>query len=152
MSWQIRPAVEADVPRLVQLWEDSVRATHDFLTDAHREALRGMLASDFFPMVSLWLACDADGAFVGFLGLDGGKVEMLFVDPQRRGGGVGRALMQFATRQHQASEVDVNEQNVQALGFYAKLGFEVHAGSPQDGMGWPYPLLHLRRTAPTMEA
>ncbi len=44
-----------------------------------------------------------------------------------------------------APEVDVNEQNTQALDFYLRRGFHVVGRSPLDGQGRPYPLLHLRR-------
>ena len=43
-----------------------------------------------------------------------------------------------------ADELDVNEQNPQALGFYLHEGFEVVGRSQTDGLGQPYPLLHLR--------
>ncbi len=43
-----------------------------------------------------------------------------------------------------ADELDVNEQNPQALGFYLKQGFEVIGRTEHDGMGQPYPLLHMR--------
>ncbi|MNN83835.1 putative N-acetyltransferase YjaB [compost metagenome] len=43
-----------------------------------------------------------------------------------------------------AEQLDVNEQNAQALGFYLHQGFEVVGRSETDGMGQPYPLLHMR--------
>lgn len=46
-----------------------------------------------------------------------------------------------------ASEVDVNEQNEQAVGFYRRMGFEVAGRSAEDGMGLPFPLLHMRMRA-----
>lgn len=42
--------------------------------------------------------------------------------------------------------VDVNEQNTQAVGFYARAGFTVTGRSPVDDEGRPYPLLHLALT------
>ena len=45
---------------------------------------------------------------------------------------------------HYAEQLDVNEQNPQAVGFYFKQGFEVIGRSEVDGMGQPYPLLHMR--------
>jgi len=44
-----------------------------------------------------------------------------------------------------ALTLDVNEQNTQALGFYLHQGFEIVGRSPKDGLGQPYPLLHMRR-------
>ena len=38
----------------------------------------------------------------------------------------------------------MNEQNPQAIGFYLKMGFEVESRDELDGLGKPYPLLHLR--------
>ena len=40
--------------------------------------------------------------------------------------------------------MDVNEQNEQAVGFYEHYGFEVFDRSETDGMGDPFPILHMR--------
>jgi hypothetical protein len=42
-----------------------------------------------------------------------------------------------------ATTLDVNEQNPQAVGFYLHQGFRITGRSPLDGLGKPYPLLHL---------
>ena len=39
---------------------------------------------------------------------------------------------------------DVNEQNLQAVGFYEHLGFVPIGRSERDGQGRAYPLIHLR--------
>lgn len=44
-----------------------------------------------------------------------------------------------------ATEVDVNEQNAQAVGFYLHLGFGQTFRRSTDGMGKPYPILHMRK-------
>jgi putative acetyltransferase len=43
-----------------------------------------------------------------------------------------------------ATQLDVNEQNEQAVGFYRRLGFEVVGRSAEDGLGQPFPLLHMK--------
>jgi putative acetyltransferase len=50
-------------------------------------------------------------------------------------------LTQFAIHELQASKVDVNEQNGQAVGFYQRMGFVVTGRHETDGLGKPYPLL-----------
>lgn len=70
-------------------------------------------------------------------------LEMLFVDDEARGSGVGTALLREAIRQYGVRRVDVNEQNPQALGFYLQQGFTEFGRSELDGDGMPYPILHL---------
>jgi putative acetyltransferase len=72
---------------------------------------------------------------------------MLFVDPDLHGQGIGRALLVHAGRDHPVLELDVNEQNPAALGFYCAQGFVVTGRSATDDQGRAFPLLHLRREA-----
>ncbi|MDE8685662.1 GNAT family N-acetyltransferase, partial [Adlercreutzia rubneri] len=61
-----------------------------------------------------------------------------------RGCGLGSLLLDHAVSEHGATLVDVNEQNEQAVGFYGHYGFEVIDRSETDGMGDPFPILHMR--------
>lgn len=131
-----------EYPALVRVWRSSVDATHDFLAAADRDAIEARLASDYFPQVRLTVA-EVDGAVAGFAGTAGDDLAMLFVHADARGRGVGRALLDHAVRELGVRTVDVNEQNEQAVGFYAHSGFAVTGRSAADGEGRPYPLLHL---------
>ncbi|MDC9615019.1 GNAT family N-acetyltransferase, partial [Xenorhabdus khoisanae] len=72
------------------------------------------------------------------------RVEMLFITPQARGTGVGKMLLEFAIDKLKISELDVNEQNTQGVGFYQHMGFQVFSRSELDGQGNPFPLLHMK--------
>lgn len=133
-----------EYPRLLEIWEAAVRATHHFLSDTDIDELRPIVIDQAFPAVKLVVARSEAGEILGFVGTAGRKVEMLFVDPMHHGRGVGRQLMAHAIEEESATEVDVNEQNPDALAFYQRLGFEVIAQSPFDSLGKPFPLLHLR--------
>lgn len=140
----VEPATPADFPRLAEVWEASVRATHDFLAEGDIEYFRPLVEHEFLPQVELVCVRDAAGRPIAFAGVAEDKLEMLFVDPAWRGCGVGRELLRHAVARMGAILVDVNEQNQQAVGFYRRMGFEVTGRSPVDTMGKPYPLLHLR--------
>ncbi|MBJ7591673.1 MULTISPECIES: acetyltransferase [Aeromonas] len=144
----IVPVSRADYPALIDLWEASVRATHHFLPEAEILALKPLILEHYFDAVTLHCARTEEGRIAGFCGLCDRKIEMLFVAPAERGSGVGRRLVEHAIRQCGATQVDVNEQNEQAVGFYLKMGFTVTGRSPLDGQGKPYPLLHMA-LAPT---
>ena len=139
----ISDVAKADYTELVELWERSVRATHGFLADSDIEYLRPIILEQYFDAVELKCAKDSYGKILGFSGVAEGNLEMLFVDPQSIGQGVGSALCTYAIKELGVTKVDVNEQNPQALGFYEHIGFRVVGRSALDGQGKPFPLLHM---------
>lgn len=46
--------------------------------------------------------------------------------------------------QNRNPELTVNEQNPQAIGFYAHMGFEIYKRSDTDEESNPYPLLYMK--------
>lgn len=139
----IRPSTPADAARVVEIWNRAVDATHDFLTPQDRAAI-GAEVEGFLPAAPLVLAVDADDRPLGFMLVDGSHMEALFIDPDSRGQGVGRALVAYALASQPELTTDVNEQNAQAVGFYERMGFVATGRSALDGQGRPYPLIHLR--------
>ncbi|MDA5545293.1 MULTISPECIES: GNAT family N-acetyltransferase [Yersinia] len=105
-------AISEDIPRLVEIWEKAVRESHLFLTEADIQ---------FYLLgLEVWLFENSREA-VGLIGLDGNKVEVLFIDPIYHGKGFGKTLLAHA--QHLKGKLSVNEQNPAALAFYLKSGF-----------------------------
>lgn len=132
-----------DFPELTGLWEASVRATHDFLTEEDIQFFKPLVREQYLNMVELYCTRNSNGTIAGFIGITDHKVEMLFLDPDKRGKGIGKQLLRFVIDTHRVNTVDVNEQNPQAVGFYLHEGFEVIGRSATDGMGKPFPILHL---------
>lgn len=147
MITSISPTSPDDYPRLLDIWEAAVRATHHFLTDDDIATFRPLVIDEAFPAVKLACVRDESSAPIGFVGTLDRKVEMLFVHPAHHGKGIGKELMKYAIERESAVAVDVNEQNPGALAFYQRLGFEVVSRSPVDASGKPFPLLHLRLPA-----
>lgn len=143
MSIAIRPGRPEDHPALLEIWLHAVRATHDFLIEPEIQAMLPLLRDQYLASVELWVATGPDGAPEGFMGLDGSKVEMLFVDPDRHGRGTGRALLAHAAALKGDLTLDVNEQNPGAVAFYRRCGFHETGRSPLDGQGQPFPLIHM---------
>lgn len=143
---QVGIAEARDLGRLFDVWEASVRATHHFLREADIQALIPVVRQTLAGTAPLHCLRGADGRACAFMGVADGKVEMLFVHPDARGSGAGRTLMRHAIEVLNAAEVDVNEQNAQAVGFYRHLGFESFARSALDPLGNPFPVLHMALT------
>ncbi len=139
----IRKGLPADNPSLTALWRRSVEATHTFLTKEDIRKLEAEVETAYLPAVEVWVCQAGNGVPAGFMGLDGAKVEMLFVEPARRGQGVGTRLLNHARHLRGRLLVDVNEQNPQAHGFYLRYGFRNVGRSSTDSGGRPFPLIHM---------
>lgn len=143
----IRRYTERDSARLVDIWLAAVRATHHFLIEDDIQFFLPRLRDLHIPALEVHVAEDDNGRVLGFAGLDGANLEMLFIDPEQHGRGVGRLLVDHAVALKGPLNVDVNEQNPGALAFYLKCGFVQVGRSELDGSGKPFPLLHLRQIA-----
>ncbi len=129
---------------MLAVWENSVRATHDFITEEDIEFFKPIIIEHAFPAVTLRCVKDENGSILGFVGIDECKIEMLFVLNNTRGKGIGKLLLLYAINELNAKRVDVNEQNPLAIGFYEHMGFKVDSRSPFDDMGKPFPILHMK--------
>ena len=129
---------------LVSLWRKSVEATHTFLTNDDIERIAGYVPQAIENVRQLTVAADTRGTLLGFIGVDGDIIEMLFVHPEARGKGVGKLLLSHAVSACDANRVDVNEQNEQARDFYERMGFRVIGRSETDDAGDAFPILHMQ--------
>ncbi len=140
----IRSALKSEFGEVTNVWEASVRATHGFLAEEDLRELRPQILKVWLPALTVMVFTGNGGEILGFSGVSGDKLEMLFIAPEARGKGVGKALLDHAISEMAVRYIDVNEQNGQAVGFYRHMGFEEFDRSPLDGQGRPYPLLHMK--------
>ena len=99
----IRAAAPADWPELRSLWRRSVAATNDFVSRDDLDAIGRALIPCYFPaMQHIWLATDAAGRPLGFVGSRERSIEMLFLDPD-------------VFRQGKIPHIAVDEQNERAF-------------------------------------
>jgi putative acetyltransferase len=127
---------------LIELWESSVRATHDFLQEEDIEFYKSN-ANKYLNAVDIYVVRDKNNNIAAFMGISEDNLEMLFVHPNEMGQGIGTLLVEFAVNELKIKKVDVNEQNKRAFRFYEKMGFRVANRSALDNEGRPYPILHL---------
>lgn len=143
MMYQIDQIKPEEYPDVVGVWEASVRATHDFLKESDIQFFKPLILNEYLKAVDLRCIRDDQKKIVAFSGVADQNLEMLFIHPDQRGKKMGKTLLDYVIKEQAVKKVDVNEQNEQALGFYLKQGFEVKSRSEVDGMGKPYPLLHM---------
>lgn len=132
------------IGQLLVVWEASVRATHLFLSESEINNIKAYVPQALAGVAHLIIAEDENGAPIAFMGIENGSLEMLFVSPEERGKGLGKALLRYGIERYGVERLAVNEQNPQAKGFYEHMGFQVYKRTDRDEQGNPYPLLYMR--------
>lgn len=130
---------------LLEIWEKSVRATHTFLSEEEILKIKEYVPGAICGVETLLVLFDkGENSPLGFMGIEGKKIEMLFLSPDARGKGFGKRLVQRGIEIFSAEEVTVNEQNPKAKGFYEHLGFKTYKTSTTDEQGNPYPIAWMK--------
>ncbi|PQA96884.1 GNAT family N-acetyltransferase [Chryseobacterium shigense] len=142
MSYSIRLAKAEDYPRIMEIWESAVQATHHFLAEEDFMYFKKIIPQEYLPNLEVHLITENETA-EGFASVAEGNLEMLFIHNEARGKGLGRILFEFMKDKTGLTKVEVNEQNPQAIGFYEKMGFRQIGRSEKDGSGKNYPIIHM---------
>ena len=142
--YEVKERTASLCERLLVIWEDSVRATHLFLSDAEVKQIREYVPQALQGVEHLIVAENEAGEPIAFKGTENSRLEMLFLSAGERGKGLGKQLLQYGIHNYGIREVTVNEQNPQAVGFYEHLGFETYKRTECDEEGNPYPLLYMK--------
>ncbi len=137
-----RPASLINI--LLEIWEKSVRETHLFLPESEIQNIKQNFLPEALKNITHLIIAQDDERPIAFIGIEGQKLEMLFVTPEYRGKGVGRKMIEYAIKHFSINELTVNEQNPQAKEFYEHLGFKVYKRSEIDEQGNPYPILYMK--------
>ena len=125
----------------MDLWERSVRASHDFLAAGDVEFYKPYVKKALTG-VPLLVTARFEGSPAAFMGITSSNLDALFAAPEYFGGGAGALLMREALARGVKS-VDVNEQNARARRFYEKHGFRAVSRRETDDCGKPYPILRM---------
>jgi putative acetyltransferase len=142
MSHKIAKAQVEDYPQIMKIWESAVKATHDFLSEEDFNYFKEAIPRDYLPNLEVYIITE-NGEAKGFTSVSEGNLEMLFIHDNSRGKGFGKKLYEFMKDKTGLTKVDVNEQNLQAVGFYEKMGFKQTGRSEKDGSGKDYPIIHM---------
>lgn len=142
--FELKERTSKRIEQLLAVWEQSVRATHLFLSDEEINQIKAYVPQALSNVAHLIIAESESGEIAAFLGAEHNRLEMLFLAPEERGRGLGRQLLQYGIENYDIKEVTVNEQNPKAVGFYEHMGFETYKRTDFDEEGNPYPLLYMK--------
>ncbi|WPC37567.1 GNAT family N-acetyltransferase [Brachyspira hyodysenteriae] len=131
------------IDKLYILWEKSVRATHLFLKEDDIINISKYVKKYLIDIKHL-IIVETEYDIIGFMGTENQKLEMLFLDPEAIGNGIGKELIKYAIENYDIKEVSVNEQNTNAYNFYKHMGFKDYKRDEYDDLGNNFPIIHMR--------
>lgn len=105
--------------KLLDIWEQSVRVTHTFLSEEGLKRLKTYVPAAICDVEHLLIAESASGEPVGFMGTAGKRLVMFFFLPEEHGKDSGRQLLQYGMQHYGIEEDIVNEHDPKIAGFYA---------------------------------
>lgn len=144
MIVEVNKRTESLINELLEVWEDSVKATHTFLSNKEIENIKEYVPQALKSIVHLIIIENENHKPIAFMGIENNKLEMLFIKNSERGKGLGKQLLTYGIENYNVNELAVNEQNPAAKGFYEHMGFRVYQRNELDDQGNPYPVLYMK--------
>ena len=141
---KVKERTEILINQLLEVWEDSVKATHLFLSDKEINNIKEYVPQVISGVSHLVIIENENNTPIAFMGIEDKKLEMLFIKNSEIGKGLGKQLLNYGIENYNVNELAVNEQNHNAKGFYEYMGFKTYKRTELDEQGNPYPILYMR--------
>lgn len=132
------------INELLRVWENSVRATHQFLANEEILEIKKYVPEALSGVAHLMIETNENGNAIAFMGIEENKLEILFITSEYRGKGIGKKMLLYGIEKYDVKDLAVNEDNPEARGFYEHMGFTVYQRNALDDQGKPYPVLYMR--------
>ena len=142
--FEVKDRTTTLINKLLEVWEDSVKATHLFLSNEEIENIKKYVPQALKGVSYLIIIENENNVPIAFMGIEDTKLEMLFIKNSERGKGLGKQLLNYGIRNYNINELVVNEQNPKAKGFYEHMGFKTYKRLELDEQGNAYPILYMR--------
>ena len=132
------------IQKLLRVWESSVRATHEFLSNEEILEIKKYVPKALGSISHLIIDNDENGNPIAFMEIEENKLEMLLITSECRGKGIGKKLLLHGIENYGVRDLAVNEDNPQAKAFYEHKGFKVYQRNELDDQGKLYPVLYMK--------
>lgn len=130
----IREFQSGDLDRVAEIWLEANLQAHSFIP---RQYWQGQLApvKAMLPQAKIFVFQGEEGELQGFLGLNGERIEGLFIWGPVRAQGLGKQLLDHAKAANNRLTLCVYQRNSRAAAFYRREGFQVEGEGIDENTG-----------------
>lgn len=122
----IRKYQPQDEDAVIHVWLEASVIAHHFIPRSYWEENAECMREIYIPQSETFVHTDdTTGEVIGFISLSGDYLAAIFVDPARQGEGIGQALMAHTKTLKSKLELNVYQENTQAITFYKRQGFTI---------------------------
>lgn len=139
----IRKFNEFDLKRVMRIWYDGNLEAHDFIEKEYWDRNFGYVKRALSEAEVY--VYEINGYVAGFVGIDDGYLEGLFVDKEYRGLGIGTKLVNYIKEKYDFFTLHVFENNYGAVTFYENRGLIKKEESVHEDLGEVEYLMYYRR-------
>lgn len=122
-----------DIDDVMEIWLYANLEAHDFIDGTYFENACEMVRS-LIPSSEVYVY-EEDSNVTGFIGLEEGFVQGLFVKPGRQRHGIGQALLEQVKSNRDVLMLKVYRKNEKAISFYRREGFDVAELEVEEATG-----------------
>lgn len=131
----IRAFREFDIDEIMEIWLDVNIQAHDFISGEYWKENYDMVKS-LLPRAEIYVYEHEEGGSIkGFMGLNEGYIEGIFVRDEYRSKGIGKKLLDHVKGKNKSLSLCVYEKNERALDFYRREGFFIEEEGIDDSTG-----------------
>lgn len=129
----IRKLQKADIERVSEIWLDTNRKAHNFISarywEDNFEAVKEML------LLAEVYVYEEENKIQGFVGLSEDYIEGIFIWREAQSRGIGKKLLDFVKELRKQLRLGVYQKNTRAVKFYRRENFEIQCENTDESTG-----------------
>ncbi len=131
----IRKLQKTDVDRVADIWLDTNKMAHDFISASYWQGYFEAVKEMFLQAEMYVYEMEEEHRIQGFIGLDQDYIAGIFVCKEAQGCGIGRQLLGFVKERRKQLSLHVYVKNVRAVTFYQREGFIIQTEGMDENTG-----------------
>lgn len=119
----IRISTNNDIERIMQIWLDTNISVHKYITQEYWTS-NEKYVKEAIQEAEVYVYED-NKEIKGFIGINKGHIEGIFVEEKYRNQGIGKELMAYCKNKYNKLTLEVYKKNTKAINFYEREQFKL---------------------------